>query len=76
MVSIEDEWEILENAMKYGLVYFLGDSEVITRKYSLSFKRFIMNYDYDFLERNCRKEQPTLEIPHKHILQDGMTYYF
>ena len=69
MVSIEDEWEILENAKKYGLVYLLGNSGVIASKDSSSFKIFTLNYAYEFLQRNCRKGQASMEIPHKNILQ-------
>eukprot|EP00253_Pinus_taeda_P035550 PITA_35550 len=73
--SMEEELEFLENAKKSGVVYLLGDSEVIANKDSSLFKRFIVNFAYNILRRNCRKGQAALEIPHKNLLQVGMTYY-
>eukprot|EP00253_Pinus_taeda_P000857 PITA_00857 len=75
MVSVKEELEFLENAKESGVVYLLGDSEVIANKDSSLFKRFIVNFAYNILRRNCRKGQAALEIPHKNLLQVGMTYY-
>jgi len=75
MENVEEELDFLENAKKSGVVYLMGDSEVIASKDSTLFKRFIVNYAYDILKRNCRKGQAALEIPHRNLLQVGMTYY-
>lgn len=75
MENVEEELDFLENAKKSGVVYLMGDSEVIASKDSSLLKRFIVNYAYDILKRNCRKGQAALEIPHRNLLQVGMTYY-
>lgn len=75
MGIVQEELDFLENAKKLGVVYLLGDSEVFASKDSSLFKRFIVNYAYDILRRNCRKGQAALEIPNRSLLQVGMTYY-
>lgn len=75
MESLQEELDFLENEMKSGVVYLMGDSEVIASEDSSLFKRFIVNYAYDILKKNCKKGQAALEIPHRNLLQVGMTYY-
>lgn len=75
MESLQEELDFLENEMKSGVVYLMGDSDVIASEDSSLFKRFIVNYAYDILKKNCKKGQAALEIPHRNLLQVGMTYY-
>eukprot|EP00253_Pinus_taeda_P023812 PITA_23812 len=75
MESLQEELDFLENAMKSGVVYLMGDSEVIASEDSSLFKRFRVNYAYDILKKNCKKGQAALEIPHRNLLQVGMTYH-
>jgi hypothetical protein len=75
MVREEHELVFLENAKKSGVVYLLGGSEVIASKDSSFFKRFIVNYAYNILWRNCTQGQSCFRDLHKHLLQVGMTHY-
>ncbi|KAJ0046295.1 hypothetical protein Pint_05572 [Pistacia integerrima] len=70
----EKEMQFVQKAMEKGVVYLFGESEVSTKKNSSIFKRFIVNYAYSFLQKNCRKGERLTEIPKSKLLRVGMTY--
>jgi KUP system potassium uptake protein len=73
--ELQQEVDFLEKARESGeVVYFLGESQLSTRKGSSLVKKFVVNYAYHFLRRNCRQGTTSLDIPHRNILHVGMNY--
>ncbi|XP_048549559.1 potassium transporter 23 [Triticum urartu] len=72
--SLEYELAALREAMASGFTYLLAHGDVRARKQSFFTKKFIINYFYAFLRRNCRGGTATLKMPHSNIMRVGMTY--
>ncbi|KAI4990730.1 hypothetical protein ZWY2020_039101 [Hordeum vulgare] len=72
--SLEYELAALREAMASGFTYLLAHGDVRARKQSFFTKKFIINYFYAFLRRNCRAGTATLKMPHSNIMRVGMTY--
>ncbi|EAZ08892.1 hypothetical protein OsI_31156 [Oryza sativa Indica Group] len=72
--SLEYELESLREAIASGFTYLLAHGDVRARKESFFTKKFIINYFYAFLRRNCRAGTATLKVPHSNIMRVGMTY--
>lgn len=70
----EEEMQFVEKAKDEGVVYLLGEAEVIAEKNSSAFKKLIVNYLYSFLRKNFRQVETVLVIPHTRVLRVGMTY--
>ncbi|KAF6134609.1 hypothetical protein GIB67_025724 [Kingdonia uniflora] len=69
-----EEMEFIQRAVSNGVVYLLGETEVIAKPNSSIFKRIVVNYVYHFLRRNFRQGEKTLLIPQSKLLRVGMTY--
>ncbi|CAM0951203.1 unnamed protein product [Alopecurus aequalis] len=72
--SLEYELAALREAMASGFTYLLAHGDVRATKQSFFTKKFIVNYFYAFLRRNCRVGTATLRVPHSNIMRVGMTY--
>nr|CAB3453275.1 unnamed protein product [Digitaria exilis] len=72
--ALEYELEALREAMASGFTYLLAHGDVRARKESFFTKKFIINYFYAFLRRNCRAGTAILKVPHSNIMRVGMTY--
>lgn len=72
--GVEEEMEFVEKAMKKGVVYLLGEAEVMAEPKSSLFKKMVINYAYSFLRKNFRQGENILEIPRTRLLRVGMTY--
>ncbi|CAL5064613.1 unnamed protein product [Urochloa decumbens] len=72
--ALEYELEALREAIASGFTYLLAHGDVRARKESFFTKKFIINYFYAFLRRNCRAGTATLKVPHSNIMRVGMTY--
>ncbi|KAK3129953.1 hypothetical protein QOZ80_6BG0487010 [Eleusine coracana subsp. coracana] len=72
--ALEYELAALREAMASGFTYLLAHGDVRARKESFFTKKFIINYFYAFLRRNCRAGTATLKVPHSNIMRVGMTY--
>lgn len=72
--GVEEEMEFVERAMKKGVVYLLGEAEVVADPKSSLLKKMVVNYAYSFLRKNFRQGENVLEIPHTRLLRVGMTY--
>lgn len=70
----EDEIQFVEKAMEKGVVYLLGEAEVVAEPNSSWFKRLVVNHGYSFLRKNFRKGEKFFAIPQTRILRVGMTY--
>ncbi|KAM7477464.1 hypothetical protein LguiA_025677 [Lonicera macranthoides] len=72
--SAEEEMQFVQKAKENGVVYLLGEAEVVAKQNSSLFKRFIVNYAYSFLRKNFRQGEKAMEIPQTRLLRVGMTY--
>ncbi|XP_030463097.2 potassium transporter 5-like isoform X1 [Syzygium oleosum] len=57
-----------------GIMYLMGQSEVIASRSSGLAKRFVINCLYNWLKRNVRQQEEVFNIPHKRLLKVGITY--
>ncbi|RLN36497.1 potassium transporter 22-like [Panicum miliaceum] len=74
MARIEEEQSFIEREMEKGVVYILGEAEVVARPHSSLLKKVMVNYAYAFLRKNCRQGEKMLAIPKSQLLKVGMTY--
>ncbi|WVZ61435.1 hypothetical protein U9M48_011305 [Paspalum notatum var. saurae] len=74
IARIEEEQRFIEREMDKGVVYILGESEVVARPHSSLLKKLVVNYAYAFLRNNCRQGEKMLAIPKSQLLKVGMTY--
>jgi len=74
MARIEEEQRFLEREMDKGVVYILGEAEVVARPHSSLLNMVMVNYAYAFLRKNCRQGEKMLAIPKGQLLKVGMTY--
>ncbi|XP_043694659.1 potassium transporter 5-like [Telopea speciosissima] len=70
----EGETQFIDEAMKNGVVYLLGEPEVRAKPNSSFFKKIIVNYIYSFLKKNFRQGQDMMSIPRTRVLKVGMIY--
>ncbi|XP_026385797.1 potassium transporter 5-like isoform X1 [Papaver somniferum] len=70
----EKEIEFVQKAMEKGVVYLLGETEVVAEENSSILKKAVVNYLYNFLRKNLRENDKILSIPHRKLLRVGMTY--
>ncbi|GLT41067.1 hypothetical protein SLA2020_151570 [Shorea laevis] len=69
----EQEMQFVQKAMEEGVVYLLGEAEVIAKKNSSLFKKIVVNYLYNILSKNFWQGENVLVIPHSRLLKVGMT---
>jgi KUP system potassium uptake protein len=74
MARIEEEQRFIEREMEKGVVYILGEAEVVARPNSSLLKKMMVNYAYAFLRKNCRQGEKMLAIPKSQLLKVGMSY--
>ncbi|CAK9324528.1 unnamed protein product [Citrullus colocynthis] len=74
VAAVEEEMGFIEKAKKKGVVYLLGEAEVVAEPKSSLFKKIVVNYAYSFLRKNFRQGENILEIPRTRLLRVGMTY--
>lgn len=72
--AAEDDMQFVQKAMEKGVVYLLGEAEVVAEPNSSLFKKIIVNYVYTFLRKNFRQGKKVLAIPRSRLLKVGMTY--
>ncbi|KAL2336391.1 hypothetical protein Fmac_010837 [Flemingia macrophylla] len=72
--EVTKEIEFIEKQMENGVVYMLGEAEVVADPKSSIFKKIVVNHGYDFLRKNFREEDRSMTIPRKKLLKVGMTY--
>lgn len=74
LARIEEEQRFIEREMGNGVVYILGETEVVARPHSSLLNKLVVNYAYAFLRNNCRQGEKMLAIPKSQLLKVGMTY--
>jgi len=72
--SVEEEKQFVQKEMEKGVVYLLGETEVVAANNSSIIKRIIVNYAYNFMRRNFRQGGEVMMIPRSRLLKVGMTY--
>ncbi|XVE50000.1 hypothetical protein DITRI_Ditri01bG0127000 [Diplodiscus trichospermus] len=70
----EEEMQFVQNAMDEGVIYLLGEAEVMAKQNSSFIKKIIVDYVYNFLRKNFRQGEKVMVIPHTRLLRVGMTY--
>ncbi|KAG9447320.1 hypothetical protein H6P81_013448 [Aristolochia fimbriata] len=74
ILGANEEAEFIQKALNNGVVYLLGEAEVVADQNSTVFKKIIVNYIYDFLRKNFTHGGKIMAIPHSRLLRVGMTY--
>uniref|UniRef100_A0A0E0KFR9 Potassium transporter n=1 Tax=Oryza punctata TaxID=4537 RepID=A0A0E0KFR9_ORYPU len=74
LVKIEQEQMFIEKEMEKGVVYILGETEVVARPHSSLLKKIVVNYIYSFLRKNFVQGQKILFIPYGQLLKVGISY--
>ncbi|XP_009353492.2 LOW QUALITY PROTEIN: potassium transporter 5-like [Pyrus x bretschneideri] len=69
-----EETQFVQEAMEEGIVYLLGQTEVVAGSNSSLFKRIVVNHVYSFLRKNFRQGEQVMRIPRTRLLRVGMTY--
>ncbi|XP_050373890.1 potassium transporter 5-like isoform X2 [Argentina anserina] len=72
--SYEEEIQFVQEAMDKGVVYMMGEAQIVAEEKSSWFKRIVVNYIYDFLRKNSRQSGKIMSIPRTKLLMVGMTY--
>lgn len=70
----EEEMQLVQNAMEEGVVYLMGEAEVVAKENSSFFKKVIVNCFYNCLRNNFRQKENVLAIPRSRLLRVGMMY--
>ncbi|GKU96315.1 hypothetical protein SLEP1_g9565 [Rubroshorea leprosula] len=70
--GVEEDMQFVQKAKEEGVVYLLGEAEVVARENSTVFKKMVVNNLYSFLRRNFRQGETVLAIPHARVLRVGM----
>ncbi|KAL6637359.1 hypothetical protein ACP70R_024931 [Stipagrostis hirtigluma subsp. patula] len=74
LAKIEEEQKFIQSEMEKGVVYILGESEVVAKPHSSLLKKIVVNYIYSFLRKNFMQGEKMLSIPHGKLLKVGISY--
>nr|CAB3499078.1 unnamed protein product [Digitaria exilis] len=74
MLKIEEDQKLIQREVDNGVVYIVGESEVVAKPHSNLLKKIIVNYIYSFLRKNSRNGEKMLSIPRGQLLKVGITY--
>ncbi|KAF5449181.1 hypothetical protein F2P56_029658 [Juglans regia] len=72
--GVEEEMQFVQKAMENGVVYLLGEAEVVAEQKASFLKKIVVNHAYSFLRKNFRQGEKVLAIPHARLVRVGMTY--
>lgn len=70
----EEEIKFIDKATENGVVYMIGEAEVVAHPNSSILNKIVVNYAYSFLRKNFRQGEDSIAIPRKRLLKVGMTY--
>ncbi|KAK8567839.1 hypothetical protein V6N13_105786 [Hibiscus sabdariffa] len=74
ITGAKEELQFIEKAKDDGVIYLLGEAEVMAEPNSSFMKKTIVDYAYNFLRRNFRQGEKVMMIPQSRLLRVGMTY--
>ncbi|GAV87954.1 K_trans domain-containing protein [Cephalotus follicularis] len=72
--AVAREIEVLDQACFSGVVYLIGESEVVAKQGSNLVKKIVIDQAYNFMKKNLRQSNMMLDIPHARMLKVGMIY--
>ncbi|XP_058742636.1 potassium transporter 5-like [Vicia villosa] len=72
--AAQKEIDIIEQAARAGVVHLMGENEVVARKGAGMWRRFLIDYSYNFLKKNLRESERIFDIPQQRMVKVGMTY--
>lgn len=72
--AVEDETEFIQKEMEKGVVYLLGETEMVAKPNSSIIKRMAVNKIYRVMRRNFRQGDEAMLIPKGRLLKIGITY--
>ncbi|KAI3819275.1 hypothetical protein L1987_13101 [Smallanthus sonchifolius] len=64
----------LDQAWRAGSVHLVGEHEIVSKAGSSIGKKFLIDYAYNFMQKNLKQSYTVFEIPHERMLKVGMTY--
>ncbi|KAB2046064.1 hypothetical protein ES319_D01G207100v1 [Gossypium barbadense] len=74
ILGAEEEIQFVQKAKDEGIIYLLGEAEVMAKPNSSYTKRMIVDYGYNFLRRNFSQGEKVMMIPQTRLLRVGMAY--
>ena len=74
MLRIEEAQKIIQSEVNNGVIYILGETEVVAKPHSNLLKKIVVNYVYSFLRKNSRNGEKMLSILRGQVLKVGITY--
>uniref|UniRef100_A0ACD5VMS2 Uncharacterized protein n=1 Tax=Avena sativa TaxID=4498 RepID=A0ACD5VMS2_AVESA len=74
MLRIEEDQKVIQREVDNGVVYILGETEVVAKPHSNLLKKIVVNYIFNFLRKNSRKGEKMFSIPRGKLLKVGITY--
>ncbi|KAI4386332.1 hypothetical protein MLD38_004273 [Melastoma candidum] len=69
-----EEMQYVQMAIEKGVVYMLGEAEVVAKPSSSFIKKLVVNHAYGFLRRNFRSGSEIMVAPTAKLVRVGMTY--
>ncbi|KAJ1270828.1 hypothetical protein BS78_06G081000 [Paspalum vaginatum] len=72
--SVEKDKKLIDMEMERGVVYLMGEANVIARPKSYALKKIVVDYVYTFLRKNLTEGEKVLSIPKDQLLKVGITY--
>lgn len=72
--TVEEEKELIDREVERGMVYLMGEANVIAKAKSSILKKIVVNYVYTFLRKNLTEGHKALAIPKDQLLKVGITY--
>ncbi|GMI87940.1 ARABIDOPSIS THALIANA HIGH AFFINITY K+ TRANSPORTER 5, high affinity K+ transporter 5 [Hibiscus trionum] len=74
IAGAKEELQFVEKAKDAGVIYLIGEAEVMAEPNSSFMKKMIVDYAYNFIRRNFRQGEKVMMIPQSRLLRVGMTY--
>ena len=71
---VEKEKQLIDMEMERGVVYLMGETNVIAGPKSSAAKKIVVDYVYTFLRKNLTEGEKVLSIPKDQLLKVGITY--
>lgn len=71
---VEKEKQLIDTEMQRGVVYLMGEANVIAGPKSSPTKKIVVDYVYAFLRKNLTEGEKVLSIPKDQLLKVGITY--
>jgi KUP system potassium uptake protein len=74
MLRIEEDQKVIQREVDNGVVYILGETEVVAKPHSNLLKKIAVNYIFNFLRKNSRKGEKMFSIPRGKLLKVCIAY--